>query len=198
MLDITVPQYASEGKSYLTLAVGCTGGRHRSVALAEVLKNYLAMKKFPTRVIHRDIWSLGIMIGILVLTHGGFGEEILKTACGIMHESEKVAALNLSRRLDFPTLRKRVSDTIESLNVEGVLVLIDAYGGTSYNTTLPLMNTHPISLVTGVNLPMVLSALTNRQRMGLEALAKKVSEDAKKTISVLAGPSVAAQERRSS
>jgi UPF0042 nucleotide-binding protein len=55
MLDITVPQYASEGKSYLTLAVGCTGGRHRSVALAEVLKNYLAMKKFPTRVVHRDI-----------------------------------------------------------------------------------------------------------------------------------------------
>ncbi len=138
------------------------------------------------------------MIGILILTHGGFGEEILKTACGIMHESEKVAALNLSRRLDFPTLRKRVSDTIVSLNVEGVLVLIDAYGGTSYNTTLPLMNTHPISLVTGVNLPMVLSALTNRQRMGLEALAKKVSEDAKKTISVLAGPSVATQERRSS
>ena len=85
------------------------------------------------------------MIGILVLTHGGFGEEILKTACGIMHESEKVAALNLSRRLDFPTLRKRVSETILSLNVAGVLVLIDAYGGTSYNTTLPLMNTHPIS-----------------------------------------------------
>src|SRR4051812_44273684 len=99
------------------------------------------------------------MIGILILTHGGFGEDLLKTACGIMHESEKIGALNLSRRLDFPTLRKRVSETIESLNAEGgVLVLIDAYGGTSYNTSLPLMNVYPISLVTGVNLPMVLSA----------------------------------------
>lgn len=55
MLDMTVPQYAKEGKSYLTVAIGCTGGRHRSVALAEVLKNHLAMKKFPTRVVHRDI-----------------------------------------------------------------------------------------------------------------------------------------------
>ncbi len=55
MLDMTVPQYANEGKSYLTLAIGCTGGRHRSVALAEVFKNYLAMKKFPARVVHRDI-----------------------------------------------------------------------------------------------------------------------------------------------
>lgn len=55
MLDITVPQYKLEGKSYLTVAIGCTGGHHRSVALAEVIKNYLNSKKFPTRVVHRDI-----------------------------------------------------------------------------------------------------------------------------------------------
>ena len=134
------------------------------------------------------------MIGILVLTHGAFGEDMLKTACGIMHDTEKSAALNLSRRLDFPTLRKKVSDTITSLNADsGVLVLIDAYGGTSYNTTLPLMPLFPISLVTGVNLPMVLSALTNRPRMTLDALALKVSEDAKKTISVLSGSHVPAK-----
>lgn len=55
LLDMTVPQYAEEGKSYLTVAIGCTGGRHRSVALAEVIRNHLASKKFPTRVVHRDI-----------------------------------------------------------------------------------------------------------------------------------------------
>jgi len=55
MLDLTVPQYQREGKSYLTLAIGCTGGRHRSVVLAEVVKDYLAGKKFPTRIVHRDI-----------------------------------------------------------------------------------------------------------------------------------------------
>ncbi len=55
LLDMTVPQYANEGKSYLTVAIGCTGGRHRSVALAEVLKEHLASKKFPVRVVHRDI-----------------------------------------------------------------------------------------------------------------------------------------------
>ena len=103
-----------------------------------------------------------------------------------MHEAELSQSLNLSRRLDFATLRKRVSEAIESMNTpDGVLVLIDAYGGTSYNTSLPLLKNHRISLVTGVNLPMVLSALTNRHRMGLEILARKVSEDAKKTISVL-------------
>src|SRR5688572_19545842 len=126
------------------------------------------------------------MIGILILTHGPFGEDLMKTASGIMNETGNMTALNLSRRYDFPTLRKRVSDAIEALNADGgVLVLIDAYGGTSYNTTLPLVNHFKISLVTGVNLPMVLSALTNRHRMTVEGLARKVSEDAKKTISVL-------------
>lgn len=132
------------------------------------------------------------MIGILILTHGPFGEDLLKTACGIMNETETIGALNLSRRLDFGTLRKKVSDAIHDLKApEGVLVLIDAYGGTSYNTSLPLMNDHQINLVTGVNLPMVLSALTNRHRMSLEALARKVSEDAKKTISYLSRSDVA-------
>lgn len=126
------------------------------------------------------------MIGILVLTHGPFGEDLLKTASGIMHETGLFTSLNLSRRLDFPTLRKKVTDAIEQMNTaDGVLVLIDAYGGTSYNTSLPLLKTHKIALVTGVNLPMVLSALSNRHRMALDGLAKKVSEDAKKTISVL-------------
>ena len=102
-----------------------------------------------------------------------------------MKESESISALNLSRRLDFQTLRKKVSDQIKKLEAdEGVLVLIDAYGGTSYNTSLPLMEDFKIGLVTGVNLPMVLSALTNRKRMSLGQLAVKVSEDAKKTISV--------------
>lgn len=125
------------------------------------------------------------MIGILILTHGPFGENLLKTACGIMNEVGQVNALNLSRRLDFATLRASVSDNIKKTDQgDGVLVLIDAYGGTSYNTTLPLLKDHRISLVTGVNLPMVLSALSNRHRMNLEMLSKKVSEDAKKTISV--------------
>lgn len=108
-----------------------------------------------------------------------------------MHETERIGALNLSRRSDFGTLRKKVTDMIATIGAESVLVLIDAYGGTSYNTTLPLMSQHKISLVTGVNLPMVLSALTNRHRMALEALAKKVSEDAKKTISVLSPSDIA-------
>jgi UPF0042 nucleotide-binding protein len=55
-LRFLVPQYVGEGKSYLTVAIGCTGGRHRSVYLAELLKREFAgVASVTTRVRHRDI-----------------------------------------------------------------------------------------------------------------------------------------------
>jgi UPF0042 nucleotide-binding protein len=56
LLEFLVPQYVSEGKSYLTIGIGCTGGRHRSVAIAEALKKRLAtLDDVRVRVKHRDI-----------------------------------------------------------------------------------------------------------------------------------------------
>ncbi|MGH9410540.1 MAG: RNase adapter RapZ [Vicinamibacterales bacterium] len=56
LLRFLIPQYVTEGKSYLTIGVGCTGGRHRSVMVAEALKKGLVgLKGVQTRVRHRDI-----------------------------------------------------------------------------------------------------------------------------------------------
>jgi UPF0042 nucleotide-binding protein len=55
-LKYVMPHYVAEGKSYLTVAIGCTGGRHRSVYLAELLKRELAvLPHVTTRVRHRDL-----------------------------------------------------------------------------------------------------------------------------------------------
>ncbi len=55
MLTLLLPAYKSEGKSYLTVAIGCTGGRHRSVVIAEQLKQWLIQVSHNPRVTHRDI-----------------------------------------------------------------------------------------------------------------------------------------------
>jgi RNase adapter protein RapZ len=55
LLDLLMPAYVKEGKSYLTVAVGCTGGRHRSVALAEEIAKRLREHGFDPAVSHRDI-----------------------------------------------------------------------------------------------------------------------------------------------
>lgn len=55
LLDFALPQYEREGKTSLTLALGCTGGKHRSVVLTEILKKKLDNGHFGTHVKHRDI-----------------------------------------------------------------------------------------------------------------------------------------------
>ena len=56
-LRYVVPRYVAEGKRYLTIVVGCTGGRHRSVMIADRLRGALGgIKGARVRVMHRDIW----------------------------------------------------------------------------------------------------------------------------------------------
>jgi RNase adapter protein RapZ len=55
LLDTAVPGYMAEGKAYLTIAVGCTGGRHRSVVVAEELSSYFRKHGHQVVVEHRDL-----------------------------------------------------------------------------------------------------------------------------------------------
>jgi UPF0042 nucleotide-binding protein len=59
MLEILLPRYEQEGKSYLTIAVGCTGGRHRSVFVARRLNDWLIARDWRVRLHHRDIHAGG-------------------------------------------------------------------------------------------------------------------------------------------
>jgi UPF0042 nucleotide-binding protein len=55
LLGWVIPRYKREGKSYLTIAVGCTGGRHRSVMVANALGAALSRRDYAVRVYHRDV-----------------------------------------------------------------------------------------------------------------------------------------------
>ncbi len=55
LVDLVLPEYVREGKSYLTIAVGCTGGRHRAVYIAERLAKHIGELGFECIVRHRDI-----------------------------------------------------------------------------------------------------------------------------------------------
>jgi UPF0042 nucleotide-binding protein len=57
MLTYLLPHYIKEGKSYLTIGFGCTGGQHRSVMIAEEVAKRLKRGGFPVKVHHRDALS---------------------------------------------------------------------------------------------------------------------------------------------
>ncbi len=55
LLDFLVPLYEKEGKAYLTIAIGCTGGQHRSIVIAETLYTHIKRPGRPVNITHRDI-----------------------------------------------------------------------------------------------------------------------------------------------
>ena len=55
LLDVIVPGYLQEGKSYLSVAIGCTGGHHRSVVVADELAGFFRQRGLAVHVNHRDL-----------------------------------------------------------------------------------------------------------------------------------------------
>jgi UPF0042 nucleotide-binding protein len=55
MLDFLIPNYIAEGKSYLGIGIGCTGGRHRSVVISDKINEYLNLKGYSAKLYHEDI-----------------------------------------------------------------------------------------------------------------------------------------------
>jgi UPF0042 nucleotide-binding protein len=57
-IDFLLPQYEKEGKSYVTISIGCTGGRHRSVMIANAIGQHID-GKYRVKVSHRDVEKKG-------------------------------------------------------------------------------------------------------------------------------------------
>lgn len=57
LAEFSIPQYIREGKAYLTIAIGCTGGKHRSVVIADELGRFLSGGNYNVRVEHRDLYQ---------------------------------------------------------------------------------------------------------------------------------------------
>mgnify|MGYP005844935301 CR=1 FL=1 len=55
LLDFLIPNYIEEGKSYLGIGIGCTGGRHRSIVIADKIYDYLKLKGYSVKITHKDI-----------------------------------------------------------------------------------------------------------------------------------------------
>ncbi|MDP9037526.1 MAG: RNase adapter RapZ [Myxococcota bacterium] len=79
LLEYVMPKYEREGKSYLTIAIGCTGGRHRSVAVAEALARDLAVAVLPPvppiLVLHRDVGRGNVAAGDQPAVHPASADE---------------------------------------------------------------------------------------------------------------------------
>lgn len=123
------------------------------------------------------------MIALLIITHGHFGQELLRTAQDIVGRQDAIASLSVTSETAPDGLSKAMDQVIESFRaMAGILILVDMMGGTPSNISLLKSKTAPIEIVTGANLYMVISAFSHRESMELKPLAEKVAEDGRRAI----------------
>jgi mannose PTS system EIIA component len=125
------------------------------------------------------------MIGVIIVTHGHMGQEVLRCAESIVGKQPFVITLGLEPTEGPDSFERRIRESMEQINTPaGILILADMMGGTPCNTALRQCKVSSIhfELVTGINLPMLVSVLTKRHYMPLEELAQKVVDDGPRTI----------------
>ena len=114
------------------------------------------------------------MIGIFLITHGSLGESLVQCACHVLNKRpQQIVQLGVSGQddpLDALPLARDMLKLVDS--GRGVLLLTDIFGATPCNVALKLLQPGRIEGVAGVNLPMLLRALTYREK-DLETLVTK-------------------------
>ena len=123
------------------------------------------------------------MVGIVVVAHGNLAGELMKVCKGIVGECYQVAVVSFATGESRQLLCEKVEQTIRAAEKgDGVLVLIDSFGGSPSTICLGLNLKLSIEVISGVNLAMVLEAIYNNDKYPLPELAKRVEEAGKKGI----------------
>ncbi|WEV38951.1 mannose/fructose/sorbose PTS transporter subunit IIA [Lactobacillus sp. ESL0680] len=104
------------------------------------------------------------MVGILLASHGGFADGIAQSAQMLFGEQDNFAHVTLSPDEGPEDIHDKMEQSIASFSDQNeVLLLVDLWGGTPFNQANTLLEDHPSwAIVTGMNLPMVVEALTQR------------------------------------
>ena len=125
------------------------------------------------------------MIGMLIVSHCDLGREFLNAAEFIVGKIDGADAMAITETTGTERLIKAIEEKANALETgDGVIILTDMFGGTPSNLSLSFLKEGKIEVLTGVNLPMVISIIQNRSTLKLGALAEKALDAAKSGISM--------------
>jgi len=125
------------------------------------------------------------MINVLILSHCNLTKELIKTAEIIAGKQENLFSIDQDiKDENLVSLQSKISEILEKINNEqGTLILTDMLGGTPCNASVLLTKKFNIEVLTGVNLPMILSAIfASRTVSNAKDLADKVLADGRKSM----------------
>jgi len=123
------------------------------------------------------------LIGGVVVTHGRLATELVNAAEMIVGEINHITAVSIGWHDDVDVARSEIENAIARVDSgKGVLVMTDMFGGTPTNIAMTLLDDHPVEVVTGVNLPMIIKFAGQLPEDTLLDLARRVMEQGQKNI----------------
>ena len=123
------------------------------------------------------------MVGIVICAHGNLANELLETLNFITGNSGSVQAVAVDHNTEVSVARKIVKDTIRAADDgDGALVVTDLYGGTPSNICMSLEDELKMEIISGVNLPILIKAVSMQKNSDLKTMAVKLKEYGKENI----------------
>jgi PTS system mannose-specific IIA component len=129
------------------------------------------------------------MIGILVVAHAELGQTLIDTVEFILgSEQDHIMAISIDIQQNPEYLRKKIKQGIAKVRSDnGVIILTDMFGGTPSNLSYTFLEEGVVEVISGVNLPILLKAVTARKKMNMEKLTGVLVDHGKKSISLASG-----------
>ncbi len=119
------------------------------------------------------------------MTHSSIGRELIATPEYLLGKMDNVIAVSIPGDMDAPEARRKISEAIKKVDEgDGVLILTDLFGGAPSNLAFSFLKQQTIEVITGVNLPMVLTLWSYRNERDLVELAVCVKLSGRRNILV--------------
>ena len=123
------------------------------------------------------------MLGMLVVTHGRYAEELVASARTIVGEIEALEAVSMDWNDDADEATERIRTAVQRVDRgDGVVLVTDMFGGTPTNLALWMLEAGKVEIVTGVNLPMLIKFANLREKLSLHDAAASIAAQARESI----------------
>lgn len=125
------------------------------------------------------------MPGLLVVSHGGVAEELVRAAKTIVGPVQDLEAVSIGWNDDVAVARERIQDAIRRIGKgDGVLILTDMFGGTCANLANMFLQPGRVEVITAANLPMIIKFTNLHDKIGLAEVALRIAQAGRDAIQV--------------
>ncbi len=123
------------------------------------------------------------MINVIIAAHGNLARDLLHAGENIIGPIRGVHTIARLPKDGKAELMRKFKDKIAKLDTpDGILILIDAYGGSPFNISSHFLEEYNLRIVTGVNLPMILDLATYRDKLSLDKLASRLARTGRRSV----------------